>query len=89
MPALSPLEARGRNRMSDPSIAMPGVPWVEKVDTRTGRGCSNCLWPMPSNATFEAEVSAVGPVDIIHVRVIAMRFACPGCGVELCFKIGR
>ena len=73
---------------ADPYISMPGVPWVEKADTVTGRGCGACRWPMPTNIIFETHIDAVSLPDVVHVRVRAMRFACPGCGRELVCKVG-
>ena len=75
-----------------PSISIPGATWNnERVATRTGKGCPSCLWPMPTNITFEirTHVRAEARIDRQEGEVVAMRFSCPGCGNELCFRMGE
>ena len=83
---------RKANEINGPQLSIPGAVWSkEPVNTRTGKGCPGCLWPMPTNITFEVRTHVrTEPgmcVDFQEGQVIAMRFACPGCGNDLCFRM--
>lgn len=71
-------------------MTAPAEKWTTHVDvkTATGRGCPACLWPMPTDIRFETETSVFANVDVVQVRVLALSFPCPGCGIALRFLVG-